>query len=511
MKRFTLLFLIAMALSPSLSFAGAGYIITESGTPSKWPDAANGITMNPEDGACGSFTNAQMLTKLENNLANWSSQTDVDLSFTITAGSLGGVDACNYGDYLVGVTGSNDTVSVADGYNPVLFDNDGEIVAAVAGSSNKYRVLGFANPSGFTSDYSQIVDGQAVFNCVCLDGNINGTCTSGGQTVTFSEDELNFTMVHELGHFMNLDHTQINCTGDGSDNLCDDSDTTNDDNIPTMFPISENAAQQLTPIDDDIHALATIYPASGFAAAHCKVTGSLLDAAGKQLRCADVQATLSPVTNDKSHSVAFVSGAYAPAVDNNADGDTVDSGECASGCGDFQLYLEPGNAYVITVQPINSSFTGGSGISPCANSQISTISTESIDSITAAQCTAGATIALGNKTATLSTGGVTPSGSESAIPDLETDMEIVHALPPAAIGGGYDVATQLDTSTSCPESDGSTSGSGTTTGGGGGSRSSASTGSCNLDTTAASGNFAAALIFCVAIGNLIFLGVRRRG
>jgi hypothetical protein len=138
------------------------------------------------------------------------------------------------------------------------------------------------------------------------------------------------------------------------------------------------------------------------------VTGALLDADGNQLRCADVQA----IPSDLSKSVAFVSGAYAPAEDSNGNGDTVDPGECVSNCGDFQLYLDPGVDYTIKVHPINSTFTGGSGISPCANGQLTTINTETIATVTAAQCTEGATITLGDLTTT-STGGVTPSGSES--------------------------------------------------------------------------------------------------
>lgn len=437
MKTLNLFFLLL--LLPFTALAGAGYIITESGAPSEW-DNSSALTIHPESGDCGSFTNAQMLTKLENNLNYWSDLTEVNISFTLQSGSVGGIDGCNYGDYLVGVSGSDNNKAVNDGFNPVIFDNDGEIIAAVAGTANKYRVLGFANPAGFTSDYSEIVDGQAVFNCLCLSGNSFGPCQVGNSTVTFSEDDLDFTMVHELGHFLNLDHTQINA------DLIDDGNSANDDNIPTMYPVSENAAEQISPIQDDISALATIYPSSTFTSSHCKVTGSLLDADGKQLRCADVQA----IPSDRSKSVAFVSGAYAPAKDNNGNGDTADSGECTSNCGDFQLFLDPGVEYTLKVMPINSSFTGGSGISPCANGQLDTINEETIGTVTAAQCTAGTTIALGNITTT-STGGVTPSASISQAL-VHDDQEDLNILPPALIGGYY---SQPPEATSCPESGGS--------------------------------------------------------
>lgn len=447
-----LLVLIAGLLVPFFSFAGGGYIITESGAPSAW-DSSGNIRIHPESGACGSFSNTQMLTKLDSNLGYWLDLSEVNLNFVVTSGSIGGVDGCNYGTYLVGVEGASN-VGISDGLNPVLFDNDGEIVAAVAGTANKFRVLGFANPSGFANDYAEIVDGQAVFNCRCLPGNTNGACTSGSSAIEFTEDELNFTMVHELGHMLNLDHTQINA------NLVDG--TADDDTyIPTMYPVSENAAAQISPIQDDIVALGTIYPASTFSSTYCRVTGTLLDSSGNSLRCADVQAK----TSDSADSVAFVSGAYAPAVDNNDDGDTADAGECTSNCGDFQLYLTPGKTYTVSVKAINSTFTGGSGISPCANAQLSTINDQDIATVTGSQCTAGGTLALGNIT-TSSTGGVT--GSLSAFLTDNFDDDVLSAEVPRVIGG---YRQSRNATTSCPESATTTTS----------SSGSGSSGGCSLD------------------------------
>ena len=437
---------IIFVLLPFSAQAGGGYIITESGAPSKW-DNSSAIRIHPESGACGSFTNAQMLTKLEDNLGYWLDLTEVDLDFTVTSGSISGVDGCNYGNYLVGVDGASNA-GISDGLNPVLFDNDGEIVAAVAGTQNKFRVLGFSNPSGFANDYAKIVDGQAVFNCRCLAGNTNGACTSSSSTITFSEDELNFTMVHELGHMLNLDHTQVNA------NLVDGS-TDDDTYIPTMYPVSENAAAQISPMQDDTVALGTIYPSSNFTSTYCHVTGTLLDEDSNPLRCADVQAK----TSDDADSVAFVSGAYAPAVDNNDDGDTADSGECSSNCGDFQLYLTPGKSYTISVKAINSSFTGGSGISPCANSQLSTIVDQDIATVTGSQCTAGGTLSLGNLT-TQSTGGVT-SSINALLEDESLNLTQTGEVP-KVIGGNNNT---LQTSTSCPESVASTTTSSSSSGG----------------------------------------------
>lgn len=484
MKKSTLIAFL-LCLPCGLASAGAGYIITESGVPSRW-DTSSAIIIHPESGACGTFSNDQMLAKINSNIGYWDDLAEVAVDFDVEGNVLEGVDGCNYGDYLLGVEGaSNTSISVT---NPILFDNDGEIVAAVAGTANKYRVLGFANPAVFTTDYAEIVGGQAVFNCVCLAGNEFGPCTVGQQTVEFSEDDLNFTMTHEMGHFLNLDHTQVNA------DLIDDGDASNDDFIPTMYPVSENAGEQISPIQDDISALASIYPSGSFASGHCRVTGSLLFAGGEQMRCADVQAINS---SDRSKSVAFITGSYAPAVDNNGDGDTADDGECLSGCGNFEFYLDPDLSYTVRVTEVDPGFVGGSGISPCANGQLSNIETETLATISAADCTAGAAVSLGTITTTSAysssqTGGVSASltSGEGIAPQMLFDDEGYGFAfeddpgfaPPFLIGGSSVRPARV--AASCPESDGSGGSGGSSSGGSssGSSSSSSSASACSLNT-----------------------------
>jgi hypothetical protein len=226
-------------------------------------------------------------------------------------------------------------------------------------------------------------------------------------------------MVHEVGHALNLDHTAVNHA------LATDSNEANDDDIPTMYPEAINAEEQISPIEDDLVALAGLYPSNDFFVAgdassgYCLVTGSLVDRYGEELRCAQVVAT----TADYSYNVSFVSGAYAPNVDNNSDGDTVDvaddtGDECLSNCGDFELYLRPSRSYSLLIADIDETFVGGSGISPCNDEQLPVCTQAMIDACDEAatdadcvacvvnetlvsistDCTAGATVALGDVT-----------------------------------------------------------------------------------------------------------------
>lgn len=404
-KRTTCIFVFLLIFSVSISaFAGGPFIVTEDGVPVFWGENPT-VEYHPEEGSCSTFSNAEMLTKLAEVLSAWDDLTEVDLSFDQINDTLTDIDGDNYETYLY--TGSGTTTNNAtllDGFNAVAFDNDGDIVAAVAGESNRYFVLGFAAVNSYSATTGQISDGMAVLNCLCIGEHpIYGTCETSGIEVVLTEEELDFTILHEFGHFLNLDHSQVNI------DFFDDDDTANDADIPIMFPYSFDTSSGTALREDDIVALATLYPNDDFLDERCLITGDLLDASGNPLRCADMQAS----TDDPSQTVAYVSGASAAAEDNNGDSDTQDSGECNSDCGHFELYLVPGRNYTLTVKPINSAFVGGSGVGPCSSSQLTTITEEDLLTIDADQCVAGQTTDIGN-IISASTGGTSSGGSSGS-------------------------------------------------------------------------------------------------
>lgn len=404
MKNLLFLTLLLFSLLPSPSRAGGPFIVTEEGTPVSWGENPT-ISYHPEEGLCSTFSNAEMLTKLETVLAVWKNLVEADVNFLQVNDRLTDIDGDNYETYVYtgsGTTTNNNTLT--DGFNAVAFDDDGDIVAAVAGEANRYLVLGFAAINAYSATTGLVTDGMAVLNCRCVESHpIYDTCTSGGATVTVTEADLDFTILHEFGHFLNLDHSQVNI------DFFDDGNTANDADIPIMFPLAFDTASGTAPREDDVVALAALYPSDEFLNEHCLISGDLLDDAGNPLRCADVQAT----TNDTSETVAYVSGTAAAAEDNNGDNDTVDDGECNSNCGHFELYLVPGREYTVTVKPIYPGFTGGSGMGPCTNEQITTIEEENILTIDADQCVAEGSSDVGD-VFTEATGGVTDSGGGSS-------------------------------------------------------------------------------------------------
>lgn len=388
MRFFTicLLWLLSLLFISRISLAGGPlYIAPSTGVGSEW---SSPISLHPENGTCASFSHAEMLEKLSTNLSYWENVEGVNLSFNIDSESiLSDVNHDNYNTYYVN---SDSDPGLTDGLNPVIFDDDGTITSDIYGTNAEYSVLGFAGPTGLSSDYVTINDGQAVFNCRCLDGNNAGACEISGFAMDFTEEDLDFTMVHEIGHMINLDHTQVNedLVGVG----CDTSVSGDCDTLPAMYPQSVDPADQISPSLDDQVALLDLYGTSGWDSSYCAVFGTIVDVDGEEIRCADVQAQ----TDDEADTIAIVSGTHATYEDLNGDGYSDGDGECLTDCGKFTLKkLDPNKTYTLKVVPISSKWIGGSSVGPCTNGQPSGVVEETIGTISSVNCVAGHLTDLG--------------------------------------------------------------------------------------------------------------------
>jgi hypothetical protein len=313
--------------------------VLSNGTPVLWATMPVDVDLEADLDVRGK----DALPLIQDALSQWASVSEADVSFQVRAlgASVDSVNECTFlYDPSACPSGPTD-----DGLNPLVIDEDGEIMSDFFGAGNKFTTLGFASIISFESTNGHAVKGEAVFNASCL----SGVEVSGCSPFSFSDDDFTSFIVHEVGHFLGLDHSQVNLAE------ATDSDDSNDQYITTMFPtfILGNGANFKTPEKDDRVGLAQLYPASGFASATWVLQGTAYEDDGRtELQCVNLVAR--NVADPLVDAVSALSGDFAPARTAN---------------GDFEIPgLTPGATYQLDFVSIGSGFLGASGYTPCRGS-----------------------------------------------------------------------------------------------------------------------------------------------
>ena len=298
-----------------------GPLSTHRGVPVRYT-MASPITFKTDLGSMGSFTNTTATNISVSSFQVWEDVAGATVAFT-NGGQLPiDVDGSNYPTYL-------DIFD--DGINPIIFDHDGSIIDALIGSGAHNRVIGFAGSAYNMADPNPTpyVEGQAVMN-----GTMAGTI--------FTEAQFQATFIHEFGHFIGLDHSQINAPFVGNGITGDDM------YIPTMYPTSTDDDVALASLNpDDIAAVCNLYPVPSFAVSSATIAGSIVRFDATVVRGANVVAIKT--TDSLMYQVSSVSDYL---VQNN---------------GNYTIAGLDSGSYWVKIEPIKTSFTGGSSVGPYAS------------------------------------------------------------------------------------------------------------------------------------------------
>ncbi len=350
------LFALSLILISSSTFAGGPFAVDtlgDSGVALRW--GSNRLEWHLDPGAMASgYNNATGKEWVEDALDKWS-------NITIKNASIVAVSTCQFsasyqGDLAEDITVDNVSPyisSTTSGDSAIIFDEDGEITASLMGESNKDTVVGLSAPLRSDSTGLYITKGFALFNGYVLS---SGTLAS---TESVANELFQATILHELGHLINLDHSQVNdsiaqqCSNSGTIYSRDGSCPQGGQYIPTMYPELLTTLQGNLSRDDKI-TLSWIYPNNTFQNDFCTITGQVFDENGDPLKGVNIVAKRVGESEDMAYLDArsFVSGAMH------------------TGCtgSDSYYYLHgivPGQVYQVTYEALNSDYTGASGFEPC--------------------------------------------------------------------------------------------------------------------------------------------------
>jgi hypothetical protein len=328
----------------------------QPGQPYRWD--MNPIYYYLDYGGLGNQSNAAANDLVAEAMQVWEQTPSTIIRFQ-NAGRLGyDVTANNILAFENAIYDCQDTSQPT---NSIVYDVDGSIITALGMDNNS--TLGFSSAICSNDATGTYTRGEVVLNGRFIDGKAD---SSSHSSVTL--DVFKGVFVHELGHLLGLDHSQINlnCLTETS---CPAEDT---DGVPVMFPVLlDNADSTLK--TDDIAAIAALYPASSFSSTTGRIQGLVVFSDGQTpAQGYNVIARLEGDSRRKA--VSCVSGYRFTASAGNSLAPSWYDEEIPYGSQDQTLIgfydipgLSPG-AYTVEVEAIHNSgdipFVDGSGVGP---------------------------------------------------------------------------------------------------------------------------------------------------
>ena len=316
--------------------AAGGPLVVQDGNPLRWRTTSP-VVLNVDLGDLGEFTQLEAVDLVQFALDQWNG-----VSTASVALSIGDPLPADIED--LDETGFTDLVTTSDGTNPVILDSTGAIFADIFGAQNS--IIGIAAPTlGNSPAGTRIIKGFAMLN---------------GETATAARLEVfKAAMVHELGHFLNLDHAQVNGLRRGV-TIPSFPGTPSALDVATMFPFlvasNDTPHPMATLHQDDKATLSALYPTPSFVTGTATITGVILDVDTVTF-LQGVNVIARNVADPFVDAVSYVSGQLESSPPSPS--------SPLSRRGEFALRgLTPNATYRVYIEEVSSNFTGGSGVGP---------------------------------------------------------------------------------------------------------------------------------------------------
>ena len=236
----------------------------QPGQPYRWD--INPIYYYLDYGGLGNQSNAAANNMVAEAMQVWEHTPSTIIRFQ-NAGHLGyDVTANNILAFENAIYNCQDTSQPT---NSIVYDVDGSLIEALG--MDKNSTLGFSSAICSDDETGTYTRGWVVSNGRFIDGQADSFSHS---SVTL--DVFKGVFVHEFGHLMGLDHSQINlnCLTDGS---CPAEDN---NGVPIMFPLLLDEADS-TLKADDIAAISALYPVSNFSSTTGRIQGHVVFSDGQ--------------------------------------------------------------------------------------------------------------------------------------------------------------------------------------------------------------------------------------
>ena len=294
-----------------LVWAGGPLTVT-NGRPVLWSAEDFPIVYRVDPGSLGPYSHEEAAELIDEAFNAWQSAPNASIRFQGGALLPEDVDASNMYQYING--GS-------DGVNPVVFDDDGSIIRSLYGFGAEKDILGFAGPVLYSG--GEITAAQAVFNGVVI------------YEANLSRGAVLSTVLHELGHLIGLDHSQL------FRHLAYNYVGFDDVFSPIMLPTAADDDTFRTRLSvDDEHAIASLYPS--------EANGNTSSIRGVVRRGEDEL----PGVNVIAKRVGAVTDFVYSAV----------TGTYSYGGGEFEFTGLPEGDYILAVEPVDPSYSGVSSV-----------------------------------------------------------------------------------------------------------------------------------------------------